>query len=188
MTTTTTTAAASQAPGTGPRRRHRRILAILAAIGVIIAGYATWTNTQPYTLEASIQIHASPQRVWAVLADRAAYPLWNPFIVSSHGQLKPGATLVNRMHDATGDTTFTPVLQVVDPGHELQWIGRIGPGGIFDGRHTFTIRQIRPGLVLFTQREDFTGVAVPFYEGHLHADTLPMFRAMNAALARQAER
>jgi hypothetical protein len=32
-----------------------------------------------------------------------------------------------------------------------------------------------------TQREDFTGVAVPFYEGHLRADTLPQFRAMNAA-------
>jgi hypothetical protein len=29
-------------------------------------------------------------------------------------------------------------------------------------------------------------VAVPFYENHLHADTLPMFRAMNAALAAQA--
>jgi hypothetical protein len=188
MTTTTTTAAASQAPGTRPRRRHRRVLAVLAAIGVIIAGYATWTNTQPYTLEASIQIHASPQRVWAVLAGRAAYPRWNPFIVSSRGQLTPGATLVNRMHDATGDTTFTPVVRVVDPGQELQWIGRIGPGGIFDGQHTFTIRQIRPGLVLFTQREDFTGVAVPFYEGHLHADTLPMFRAMNAALAQQAAR
>jgi hypothetical protein len=42
--------------------------------------------------------------------------------------------------------------------------------------------------VLFTQREDFTGVAVPFYEGHLRADTLPQFRAMNAALARQATR
>jgi len=42
--------------------------------------------------------------------------------------------------------------------------------------------------VLFTQREDFTGIAVPFYQGHLHADTLPQFRAMNAALAAQAAR
>ena len=40
-------------------------------------------------------------------------------------------------------------------------------------------------MVLFTQHEDFTGVAVPFYEGWLHADTLPMFRAMDAALARE---
>ncbi len=41
-------------------------------------------------------------------------------------------------------------------------------------------------MVLFTQREDFTGVAVPFYQRWLHADTLPMFRAMDAALAREA--
>jgi len=41
-------------------------------------------------------------------------------------------------------------------------------------------------VVLFTQREDFTGVAVPFYQRWLHADTLPMFRAMDAALAREA--
>jgi hypothetical protein len=113
---------------------------------------------------------------------------WNPFIISSAGQPKPGATLVNTMHDATGNTMFTPVVQVVHPGRELQWIGRVGPGGIFDGQHTFTIRQIHPGLVLFTQRDDFTGVAVPFYEHHLHADTLPMFRAMNAALGAQATR
>ena len=187
MTATKTTTAGQPSAAARPRRR-RRVLAVLAAILVILAGYTAWTNTQPYTLEASVLIHASPQRVWAVLTDRVTYPRWNPFIVSSHGALKPGATLVNVMHDATGDTTFTPVVQVVEPGHELQWIGRVGPGGVFDGQHTFTIRQIRPGVVLFTQREDFTGVAVPFYEGHLHADTLPMFRAMNAALAQQATR
>jgi len=32
--------------------------------------------------------------------------------------------------------------------------------------------------VLFTQREDFTGVAVPFCQGHLHAGTLSQFRAV----------
>jgi hypothetical protein len=90
------------------------------------------------------------------------------------------------MHDATGDTTFTPTVLVVEPGRELRWVGKVGPGGIFDGQHTFTITQIAPGRVLLTQREDFSGVAVPFFEGRLHADTLPQFRAMNAALARQA--
>ena len=64
----------------------------------------------------------------------------------------------------------------------------MGPRSIFDGQHTFTITPLRPGRVLFTQREDFTGVAVPFCQGQLHADTLSQFRAMNAALARQATR
>jgi hypothetical protein len=183
----TNTITAHTAAGSAARpRRRRRLLAALAAILLLVAGYATWTNASPYTLQASIQINASPQRVWAILTDLNGYQRWNPFIVSSAGAVRVGATLTNVMHDATGNTTFTPTLQVVVPDHELQWIGRVGPGGIFDGQHTLTIRQLGPDRVLFTQREDFTGIAVPLYEGHLHADTLPQFRAMNAALARVA--
>ena len=159
------------------------LLAALAALAAILTGYAVYTNVSPYTLEASIQIQATPQQVWAVLADTADYPVWNPFIISSRGPLRVGATLTNVMHDASGNTTFTPTVLVVEPGRELRWIGRVGPGGIFDGEHTFTITQVRPGVVRLTQREDFTGVAVPFYEHWLRADTLPMFGAMNAALA-----
>ena len=184
VTATSTAAATTQARDGRPRRRA--LLAALAALLLLLGGYAAWTNIRPYTLQASIQIDAPPQRVWAVLTDLAAYPRWNPFIVSSRGQLRVGATLTNRMHDATGDTTFTPTVQVVEPGHELRWLGSVGPGGIFDGQHTFTITRIGPDRVLFTQREDFTGVAVPFYESRLHNDTLPQFRAMNAALAQRA--
>lgn len=162
---------------------RKKLFAALAAMAAILTGYGVYTNVSPDTLESSIQIQATPQQVWAVLADTADYPTWNPFIVSSGGDVRVGATLTNVMHDATGNTTFTPTVLAVEPGHELRWIGRVGPGGIFDGEHTFTITQIRPGVVLFTQREDFTGVAVPFYEHWLHTDTLPMFGAMNAALA-----
>lgn len=162
---------------------RKKLFATLAAVAAILAGYGVYTNVSPYTLESSIQIRATPQQVWAVLADTADYPTWNPFIVSSGGDVRVGATLTNVMHDATGNTTFTPTVLAVEPGHELRWIGRVGPGGIFDGEHTFTITQIRPGVVLFTQHEDFTGVAVPFSEHWLHTDTLPMFGAMNAALA-----
>ena len=165
---------------------RRRLLAVLAALIVVVTGYAVYTNVSPYTLEASIEIQATPQQVWAVLADTAHYPQWNPFITSSSGQIHVGATLTNVMHDATGNTTFTPTVLVAEPGRELTWIGRVPPGGIFTGVHTFTITQIRPGVVLFTQREDFTGVGVPFYEHWLHTDTLPMFKAMNDALAHRA--
>ena len=158
---------------------------MLAALIVVLTGYAVYTNVSPYTLEASIEIQATPQQVWAVLTDTAAYPDWNPFIISSSGKIQAGATLTNVMHDATGNTTFTPTVLVAEPGHELRWVGRFPPGGIFTGEHTFTITQVRPGVVLLTQRENFTGVAVPFYEHWLHADTLPMFKAMNDALAQR---
>jgi hypothetical protein len=34
------------------------VLAVTATIVMILAGYATWTNTQPCTLQASAQINA----------------------------------------------------------------------------------------------------------------------------------
>jgi hypothetical protein len=185
MTGTTTHATAARAK-TARRPRRRRWPAALAAILVVLASYATWANLRPYTLQASIVINASPQRVWAVLTDLRAYQRWNPFIISSSGRLRVGATLTNRMRDATGVTTFTPVVLAVQPGRELRWIGKVGPGWIFDGEHSFVIQQIGPGRVRLTQREQFTGVAIPFYTRRLHDDTLPQFRAMNAALAQQA--
>jgi hypothetical protein len=167
-------------------RRHRRWLAVLAAFLIVLFGYATWTNTRPYTLQASVEITATPQRVWAILTDLRAYQRWNPFIISSSGTVQAGSTLTNRMHDATGNTTFTPTVLIVQPDRELRWIGKVGPGYIFDGEHTFTIQRIGPDRVRFTQRENFTGVVIPFFEHQLHADTLPQFRAMNDALARVA--
>lgn len=92
------------------------------------------------------------------------------------------------MRDSTGTTTFAPVVLAVRPDGELRWIGKVGPGGIFDGEHTFLIQPLGRGRTRFTQREQFTGVAIPFYEHRLRADTLPQFRAMNAALARRASR
>lgn len=41
-------------------------------------------------LASTIDIDASPQRVWQVLTDFAAYPDWNPFIVRAEGRPEEG--------------------------------------------------------------------------------------------------
>ncbi|HJY73456.1 MAG TPA: SRPBCC domain-containing protein, partial [Streptosporangiaceae bacterium] len=105
---------------------RKKLFAALAAVAAMLAGYGVYTNVSPYTLQSSIQIQATPQQVWAVLADTADYPSWNPFITSSSGDVRVGATLTNVMHDATGNTTFTPTVEVVSPDRELRWIGRVG--------------------------------------------------------------
>jgi hypothetical protein len=170
-----------------PRRRRRRILTASGLVVAALIGYTTWTNVRAYRLQASIDINATPQQVWAVLSDLPHYGDWNPFIVSSSGDLRVGSTLTNKMHDATGDTTFTPTVEVVRPGQELRWIGKVGPGMVFDGEHTFTLQALGAGRTRLNQQEDFTGVAVPFFEGRLKKNTFPQFQAMNAALARVAE-
>lgn len=174
-----------QAPrhGTKPRRR---LLPVTALVLAVLAGYAVWSNAVTYTISASIEIASTPERVWSVLTNLDAYDEWNPFIVSSSGTVEAGATLTNTMRDTTGDTTFTPTVLTATPGRELRWLGKLGPGGVFDGEHAFLIEPAGPGRVRLTQTERFTGVLVPFFRRQLHDNTLPQFRAMNEALAHRA--
>ena len=42
-------------------------------------------------LESEVEVQASPERVWEVLTDFAAYPDWNPSIVRAGGRPAPAA-------------------------------------------------------------------------------------------------
>ena len=174
-----------QPQGHGKKPRRKRLLVVATLVLATLTGYAVWSNAVPYTLSASIEIDATPDEVWSVLTDLDAYDEWNPFIVSSSGTTKVGATLTNTMRDATGETTFTPTVLTVTSGRELRWLGKLGPGAVFDGEHSFLIEPVRPGRVRLIQTERFSGVLVPFFRGQLHDNTLPQFRAMNEALTQR---
>jgi hypothetical protein len=114
------------------------------------------------TISASVDITASPQEVWAVLADLDSYGEWNPFIQSASGQLAEGATLTLRLVPAQGRAmTFRPRVLVVEPGVMLRWIGRLIMPGIFDGTHQFALEDLG-GHTRLTQSEMFGGIMIPF--------------------------
>jgi hypothetical protein len=166
---------------------RRRVLTALGAIAVLLAGYCVYAIAHTTVLHTELEVDATPDEVWKVLADRAAYPEWNPFIISSTGELTTGATITNVLKDANGkETTFTPELLAVDPGKELRWIGKIGFGGIFDGEHSFRIEPIDGGRSRLIQEERFNGIAVPFTVSMLNETIKPQFEAMNRALAARA--
>jgi hypothetical protein len=171
--------------GREKKPRRKRLLMVVTLVLAVLAGYAVWSNAVPYSLSASIEVDATPDEVWSVLSDLDAYDEWNPFIVSSSGTVQVGATLTNTLRDATGETTFTPTVLTVTPGRELRWLGKVGPGAVFDGEHSFLIEPVRPGRVRLVQTERFSGVLVPFFQGQLQDNTLPQFRAMNEALAQR---
>ena len=142
---------------------------------------------RPTVLRVTTEVDASPDRVWQVLTDRTSYPDWNPFIVSSTGELTTGGKITNVLRDTSGkETTFTPELLAVEPGRELRWIGKVPPGGIFDGEHSFRIEPLPGGRSRLIQQETFRGVAVPVMTGWLDSKIKPQFAAMNQALATRA--
>jgi len=139
------------------------------------------------TISATVDIAATPQQVWAVLADLDAYPQWNPFIRSASGQVAEGATLTLRLVPAQGRAmTFRPKVLAAEPGLLLRWIGRLIMPGLFDGTHQFALEDTG-GHTRLTQSETFRSVLVSV-TGKISTQAEADFRALNQALKQRAER
>ena len=141
-----------------------------------------------HELRREIEIAAPVETVWETLTDLATYPDWNPFIVSAEGRPEVGERLTNRMQPPGGKArTFTPTVTVVEPLVTLEWLGRLGPPGIFDGRHRFDLAPTESGGTLVTQSEQFDGILVRPMRRSLDTQTVAGFDAMNAALKSRVE-
>jgi hypothetical protein len=140
-------------------------------------------------LRTEIEIAASPEVVWAVLTDFAAFPQWNPFIKEANGEQKVGGKLRIRVAPAGGKgMVFKLTVLAFETNRELRWRGRLGIPGLFDGEHGFTLEPIDGGRTKLTQREVFTGVLVPLLARSLDDHTKKGFEAMNLALKERAEK
>jgi hypothetical protein len=134
-------------------------------------------------ISVTTNIEAPASVVWDVLTDLPAYPEWNPFILSISGDLRQGGRLSTRIQPPGGRAmSFRPTVTVLEPGHRLEWLGRLGAPGIFDGRHGFTLTQTDAGGTEFRQEETFSGLLVPL-TGSILERTREGFSAMNDALS-----
>ena len=140
-----------------------------------------------HELHTEIDIDATPEVVWQVLTDLDRYAEWNPFITSSVGIAQVGERLVNRMEPPEGrPITFKPEVTVIEEGKVLEWVGRLGVPGLFDGRHRFELEPSGAGTRL-TQSESFDGLLVRIMRSSLDDNTRAGFDAMNVAAKARAE-
>ncbi|MEA2859981.1 MAG: hypothetical protein QOC72_2020 [Methylobacteriaceae bacterium] len=138
-------------------------------------------------IETSIEIEASPKKVWSILTDFAGMASWNPFIKSISGTLAPGSTLaVHIAPPGKSGMRFKPTVLAVKPERELRWRGQLLLPGIFDGEHYFLLEPIGSDRARLTHGEKFSGILVGLFGGTLSA-TEDGFKAMNVALKQRAE-
>jgi hypothetical protein len=139
-------------------------------------------------LHSETAIQASPERVWNVLTDFAAYPEWNPFIPRITGSLETGSRLdVQLQPPGSRGVRMRPTVQAAEPPRELRWLGHLGIPGLFDGEHRFRIEAVGTDWVRFVQEERFTGLLAPLVLGFVERGTRQGFEAMNQALKARAE-
>jgi hypothetical protein len=101
-----------------------------------------------YEVSTTIEIAATPENVWAVLADLANYAKWHPVYVGVTGQLAAGSTLtITTTHPTTGRTMTAKVnVRTAEPGTELRWASRLL--GVTISKRTFRLSPAADGTLL----------------------------------------
>ncbi len=126
--------------------------------------------------------------VWETLTTLPGYGEWNPFITSASGMLALGERLDLTIHPPGGrPMRFKPWVTALDQQGYLEWLGRVGMPGIFDGRHSYTLTPLTSGRTLLQQSETFSGALIPF-AGSLLDCTRVGFEQMNEALGHRVGR
>jgi len=143
-------------------------------------------------LTTSVDIDASPERVWEVLTDLPAYAEWNPFITRADGEWVVGHRLIVVVPkvNAFVQARLRPTVLEATPYRRLRvWsrLDRRGIPGRFDVEHTMTLTDHDGGVRLWLQ-DQFGGVLAPVLIRSLNRHRLAAFTAMNAALKARIER
>jgi hypothetical protein len=139
------------------------------------------------TISTQITIDAQPDAVWSVLTDFARFGEWNPFMDRAAGSAEVGERLTIHMQPKDGrGMTFKPRVLTSQPGEELRWLGKLGPGGLFDGEHRFALAELPDGRTQLTQEEEFRGILVGVM-GSTLTQTETSFHELNAALKARVE-
>lgn len=134
-------------------------------------------------IKTQIIINSTPEKVWQILTDFDKYPDWNPFILSLHGEVKPGKQIKINLPDMS----FQPTILKFEKNKELRWIGKLLFKGIFDGEHSFEIEDNENGTITFKHEEIFNGILVKPFSKKLDTDTKQGFELMNQKLKELAE-
>ena len=115
----------------------------------------------PITASGSVDVAASPGEIWALLADIARWPSWNPDVTEARleGELAPGSTFVWR----AGPGAITSVLRSVEDARELGWTGSTM------GVHAVHVWRIEPTLrgSRVTTEESWSGWSTHFMHKRL---------------------
>ena len=142
-------------------------------------------------LTTFVDIDATAERVWQVLADLPAYAEWNPFVTEADGALVVGSRLsvsvppVNALVQAHLRPTVVEVVPLRRLRLRSQLIRPAVPG-LFDVDLIMTITDQDSGVRLW-QQDRFRGLLAPLLIRSLNRHRAAAFDAMNEALKRRAE-
>lgn len=127
---------------------------------VLLIGAAAIFSNKTYRVERTIS--ATPEAVWAVLMDTAAYGEWNPVFVKVEGSYAAGGTVLNTFKDPSGKLfDVTNKVEALEPNRLLRQKG--GFTGMLTFDHQWLLEPVEDGTKV-TQYEIDRGLYVWFWD------------------------
>jgi len=115
-----------------------------------------------YAVEATAEIAATPEQVWAALLDLDGYDAWNPFTPRVHSTLEVGAPVHLDVVLGPGRRTrSTNTVEVVDAPHRLVWSSILIHRRLLRTRRTQTVEALPDGRSRYRTHEVFEGPLAP---------------------------
>ncbi len=134
--------------------------------------------------EASADIAADAETVWAVLTDGDAYTSWDSGVIGLEGRIAEGEKL-KVTSSANPGRAFPVEVVELDRPRRMVWQGGM-PLGLFKGVRTFSLEPAATGTRFHT-REEYSGPLAPLI-GRSIPDLQPSFDQFAAGLKARAER
>ena len=136
-------------------------------------------------ISATIEIAATPDRVWAVLADLASHPQWHPVFLKATGQLTAGNQItITTTQPTTGRSMTVKVkVAIAEPPTELRWTSSVL--GLSNSKRSFILSPAGGGTQL-RQTGTYQGLFTRFPPKTINRIQVS-FEAINEAIKERAE-
>jgi hypothetical protein len=137
-----------------------------------------------FSIQATIEIAASAERVWSILCDLERYGEWNPFTTRVESDRIVGHPIV--LHVDFGGRRPMRRVEIVrrfEPGIELRWGMTMGPAWWFRAERWQRVEVLDAGRCRYSTGDEFEGVFAPVVYALYGAKVRRGFEAVAAALA-----
>ncbi len=114
---------------------------------------------------ASTTIDASPETIWNILTDAAAYPAWDPTVLRIEGAIGPGEKIRPVIRLSPEQSPPFKVTGFV-PGREMTWRGGIRLGLLKIVR-TYSLKPLEDGRTELSVQERIGGLLQPIFSNSL---------------------
>jgi len=133
---------------------------------------------------ATINIEATPEKIWNILVDADGYPSWDPGMVRIEGKIALGEQ-VKFFTKVSPEQAFAVKVTAFEPGEKMVLTGGL-PLGLFKSERTHLLTPNDDGSTTFHTEEIFSGLLLPVF-GRSIPDLTKSFEAFATGLKQQAE-